>query len=386
MMYYEKKGFKVVSLLLILVLSLSLSGCGSTITNDANTNTTIVDAPIKEDVIEDTIVQDVQDNVEIKENNESENNESKNNESENNLIIENTDNESVKDNLIVKFIDVGQADSCIIITPNDDVILIDAGESKDALEIINSLNEYTFEDIDLMILSHPHADHIGGAETILNTYNTKEVLMCSYPATTKMFNSLLDTMEEKNIEVTQAILGKTYNIDGVNIEVVGVDSIPKDNNNSSVVVKITYGTVDMLFTGDLEMDGEKVVLSNGFDLNAEILKVGHHGSDTSTSETFLNAVSPKLCIISVGEGNKYGHPAEETLNRFKDNDIQYYRTDESGSILLEIDGTSIVTKLEDSFEMTNARSFNSFLFSPNVAEVQLETEQVVIDNALNNKK
>ena len=142
----------------------------------------------------------------------------------------------------------------------------------------------------------------------------------------------------------------------------------------------------MLFTGDLEMDGEKVVLSNGFDLNAEILKVGHHGSDTSTSETFLNAVSPKLCIISVGEGNKYGHPAEETLNRFKDNDIQYYRTDESGSILLEIDGTSIVTKLEDSFEMTNARSFNSFLFSPNVAEVQLETEQVVIDNALNNKK
>lgn len=285
----------------------------------------------------------------------------------------------------VKFIDVGQADSCVIVTPNDDVILIDTGEKKDASAIISGLSDFEFEDIDLMILTHPHADHIGGAQTILNTYKTKEVLMSSFVATTKVFNGVLDTLEEQDIIVTQAILGKTYNIDGVEIKVVGVDSISTDNNNSSVVVKVTYGTVDLLFTGDLEEDGENVVLNNGYDLNAEVLKVGHHGSETSTSEIFLDAVNPKLCVISVGEGNKYNHPSDKTIQKLRDRGIQYYRTDEVGNILLEIDGVNIVSILDESFDTTNARSKNSFLFAPNVAEVQLELEDVVVEDVIENR-
>lgn len=289
------------------------------------------------------------------------------------------------EDISVKFIDVGQADSCAIVTPNNDVILIDTGEKKDASAIIAGLSDFEFEDIDLMILTHPHADHIGGAQTILNTYKTKEVLMSSFVATTKVFNGVLDTLEEQDIVVTQATLGKTYNIDGVEIEVVGVDSVSTDNNNSSVIVKVTYGTVDLLFTGDLEEAGENVVLNNGFDLSAEVLKVGHHGSETSTSETFLDAINPKLCIISVGEGNKYNHPSDKTIQKLRDRDIQYYRTDEVGNILLEIDGVNILSILDDSFNTTNARSKNSFLFAPNVAEVQLELEDVVVEDVIENR-
>lgn len=236
------------------------------------------------------------------------------------------------------FVDVGQADGCVIKTYNNDIIVVDTGEDRKATEILEVLDSMDFEDIDLMILSHPHADHIGGAQTILETYPVKEVLMSSYVTSTRVFTSILDTLENMDTKVTQATLGLTYNIDDVNVEVVGVDSIPGDNNDSSIVAKVTYGDIDMLFTGDAEGPAEDVILSNGYDLNSEILKVGHHGSITSTSEEFLNAINPKMAIISVGEGNKYNHPADNTLNRLKEHNVDYFRTDEKGNIVVEIDG------------------------------------------------
>lgn len=291
-----------------------------------------------------------------------------------------------KEPIYLKFIDVGQADSSVIVTSNNDVILIDTGDSRDAKEVIEGLSEFTFEDIDLMILTHPHADHIGGAETILKTYNVKEVLMSSFVTNTKVFNGILDTLEEQtDVKVTQAVLGMTYDIDGVHLEVVGVDSISKDNNNSSVIVKATYGDISALYTGDLESDGEEIVLSNGFDLDSDILKVGHHGSDTSTSDEFLQSISPKLAVISVGENNKYSHPSDITLKKLKENNIQYYRTDESGSIKLEVDGVNIIAMLEDNFILENTRSNRNFLFEPDVADVGLEDESVVIDEAIQNR-
>ena len=249
--------------------------------------------------------------------------------------------------IYVDFIDVGQADSCAIITPHKDVIVIDAGEKKDASQIIDQLNKYEFEDIDLMILSHPNAEHIGGAETLLNTYSVSEVLMSSFPATSKLFSSLLDCLDNNDIRTTQATKGMTYSIDGVNIEVIAVDTNIKDNNNSSIVCKVSYGDIDMLFTGDAEIETEEVILDSGVNIDSEILKVGHHGSDTSTSEEFLDAISPELSIISVGEGNSYGHPSNEILNRLYSRNIEYYRTDESGTIELEIDGKNIFSKFNN---------------------------------------
>lgn len=295
-----------------------------------------------------------------------------------------TTEEDNLDNISVRFIDVGQADSCLIVTPNNDVILIDAGEDRDAEEIIEELEDYEFEDIDLMILSHPHADHIGGAETLIDKYVVDEVLMCSYPATSKLFESLLDCLTDKSVKTTQATIGMTYSIDNVNIEVMAVDTNPKDNNNSSIVCKVSYGDIDMLFMGDSEIETEEVLLDKGLDLDSEILKVGHHGSETSTCEEFLYAVSPSLAVISVGEGNKYNHPSEEVLLRFSDNSVNCYRTDELGTIELEIDGTNIVSNFIDSFETENNQSGN-FLIEPAVAEVHLQSEEDILNQVSENK-
>ena len=280
--------------------------------------------------------------------------------------------------ITVKFIDVGQADSCLIVTSNNDAILIDAGESKDASEILSVLSLYDLEDIDLMILSHPHADHIGGAKTILESYTVNEVLMCSFEATSKLFENLLDTLSSQDVLVTPASVGLEYNIDDIVFTVLGTDSVPNDNNNSSVVVKMTYGSVDILFTGDAEESAEEIILSNGLDLSCEVLKVGHHGSETSTSDAFLSAVSPRIAIISVGVSNSYNHPSAILLQKLTDNGIQYYRTDELGTITLEIDGKDIVTSIEDNFETTNNNG--SFIYSPNVAEIGLAPESNVLES------
>lgn len=295
-----------------------------------------------------------------------------------------SDIEEPEGSIYVRFIDVGQGDSCVIVTPNNDIILVDTGDKKDASEIIEGLEDYSFEDIDLMILSHPHADHIGGATTLLNTYKTKEVVMSSYPATTKTFETLLDTIEEKEIRLTQGTPGLIYEIDGVVIEVLASDIIPNDSNNSSLLVKVTYGDIDILFTGDIEIDAENIILDQEIDVEAEILKLGHHGSDTSTSDSFLDRVNPTLSIISVGEGNQYKHPALSVLEKLKNRNIQYYRTDEVGSIELEIDGVNIVVNLTETFEMQNFKS-SSFLFAPTVAEVCLEDENIVLEDIENKK-
>ena len=158
-------------------------------------------------------------------------------------------------------------------------------------------------------------------------------------------------------------------------------------NNSSIILKVTYGTVDMLMMGDAEVDAEEVVLQSNFDLRSEVLKLGHHGSDTSTSQELLDAVSPTMGIISVGEDNSYGHPSDSILKRLFDNGIQYYRTDEMGTITLEVDGTNIVYSFDDNSNVQNKRSglsTSDYIVTPNIASVQLEDEKVVLESIENN--
>lgn len=371
----------ILCLILAVIFIASLAGCSSTNTSiennnsflEVNENVGTEQTPEIDDV--SSLDSNSQSNVEIVDASD------KNDDSVTiaNEILENSDVD-VLNSISVKFINVGQGDSAVIVTSNNDVILIDASDYSDAQAVIDGLSEYEFEDIDLFILTHPHADHIRGAKTILETYDVNEVLMCSYVATSKLFTTLLETLDDKDIKTTQAYLGQTYDIDGVHIQVVGVDSNSKDNNNSSVVTKVTYGDISIMFTGDAEEEAEKVIIGNGFDLSAQILKAGHHGSNTSSSEKFLDAVNPKIAIISCGIDNKYGHPHEETINKFINRGIQYYRTDELGSIKLEIDGVNIVSSFEDTMTTNNSFSARTFFFEPNVAEVKLVNEQTVVLN------
>ena len=352
--------FRVQILSLSLIICMMLSGCGGTTTEPTTT-------PTLEDYNNEIIVNT--------ENNQETTSVEEIVEVSNSDVVNNSD---LLDEITVKFIDVGQADSCLIITANNDAILIDAGEDRDAEAIIEVLNEYELENIDLMVLTHPHADHIGGAQTILETYTVEEVMMCSFVATSKLFNNLITTMENQDLLVTQATVGLEKSIDGVELFVVGVDSNPKDNNNSSIVMKVTYGTVDIIFTGDAEVPTEEIILENNFDLKAEVLKVWHHGSDTSTSDSFLDAINPKVAVISVGEENKYNHPSDVVLTKLQDKGVQVYRTDELSTVTMEIDGENITTSFEDTFEMNNARS-GAFLYAPHVAEVELELEENVVE-------
>ena len=242
----------------------------------------------------------------------------------------------------VVFVDVGQGDSAFIITPNKDVILIDAGVESDAKAIIDAMDKYEFENIDLMILTHPHADHIAGAVSILNTYDVEEVLMCSYVATSKTFEKLIDTLEIKDIDVTQAYVGQTYNIDDVDLEILAVDTDKKDNNNSSIVSRVEFGTISFMFTGDAEEITEREILKHYDNLSTNILKAGHHGSSTSTCEDFLDAVFPEYVIVSCGKDNSYGHPHKEFIDLMEKYNRPYFTTVDYGTITVQTNGEDII--------------------------------------------
>lgn len=299
----------------------------------------------------------------------------------------------------VYFINVGQADSALIVTPNKDAILIDSGEKGDADTIISQIRATGVEDLDLVIATHPHADHIGGMQEVIETFEAREIVMSSHIATSKTFENLLDSIDNQGKGITQAKVGMSRNIDGVQVEVLAVDTIADDSNNSSILLRVEYGEVSLLFTGDLEEQAEKIILRqvNHEDLNADILKVGHHGSETSTSDEFLEVINPKVAVISVGKDNKYNHPSLKVIDKLMKKGITFYRTDEDNTIELEIDGVDIVTILAGHVETITYKAFpinersllmrESIGSTPvsrdvNIAEVQLVEQVYITENSL----
>ncbi len=233
------------------------------------------------------------------------------------------------------FIDVGQGDAAMIIT--DEVnILVDCGTGEYADTVIEYVKKYT-DTVDLFVLSHPHDDHMGGAAKVMSALDVKEVMMADsdIEVDTKFYTAAIDTIEELDISVTEAIAGESYEFGDVTIDVFSPAHGYGDHNNNSIVMKATVDDVSVMFTGDAETPAESdVVEAYSGKLGANILKVGHHGSTTSSSKKFLKAVDPDIAVISVGEGNTYGHPKEAILQRLDDMGILTYRTDKEGNIVL----------------------------------------------------
>jgi len=244
--------------------------------------------------------------------------------------------------LSVMVIDVGQADSILVTMSTGEVMLIDAGESDSVDAIYEELDERNIDTIDILVATHPHSDHIGGMPSVIERYNIGMVYMPDMASSSKIYKKLLDAIDKKDIPITEAYAGERFPLGAAQCAIVspGADD-DIDPNNESVVIFLDYLDTECLFTGDMEERAEEEALTDGSYIDADILKVAHHGSSTGTSEAFLDAVSPEYAVISCGEGNSYGHPHEQTLDLLKEYGLAPYRTDLSGDILFTSDGHTI---------------------------------------------
>jgi competence protein ComEC len=248
------------------------------------------------------------------------------------------------DELAVHFLDVGQGDSILIQFPNDSVMLIDAGPDRSGAPVISYLKQQGVKKIDYLVATHPHADHIGGMAAVIKEFDISKVYMPKVTHTTKTFEDMLLSIKKKGLKITPARAGlNIFEQDGCLQATFtapcssGYDSL----NNYSAVVKIQYGSTSFLLTGDAEDLSEKEMLASGMNLQADVLKVGHHGSSSSTTPAFLKSVSPEYAVILVGAANDYGHPHQETLDNLADAGVIIYRTDEEGTIIFVSDGMSV---------------------------------------------
>lgn len=246
----------------------------------------------------------------------------------------------------VHFIDVGQGD-CELIADNGKYALIDCGEYAEGGKVVSYLDSLGVEKLDYIIATHPHSDHIGYMGRIINRYEVGTVIMADMredmiPATTS-YIKMLEAIDKKDIPVIFPEVNESFTLGKGELKVLSPVKDYDDLNNYSVTVKYTYGDNSFLFTGDIEELAERDILDYGCDVSADVLKVAHHGSRTSSTKAFIQAVNPSYGVIEVGKGNDYNHPHSQTLKLFKKLGIEVLRTDLSGSIVFISDGKSIKT-------------------------------------------
>jgi len=255
-------------------------------------------------------------------------------------VTEINDKLSPSGSLKVSYIDVGQADSILIQTDNYNM-LIDAGNNADGSKLVNYLKSLGITEFKYVIGTHPHEDHIGGLDDIINAFKIDSIFLPDAYTTTATFESVLDAIEQNNLEITIPQIGDKYQLGQANFEIIYSGSEEEDLNDSSIVLKLTYNNNSFLFTGDATSRVEEIILNQKKDIQVDVLKVGHHGSKYSSSNSFLKKVNPKYAIISVGKDNNYDHPNITTVNKLKKLGITIYRTDELGTIVATSDGEKI---------------------------------------------
>jgi len=238
------------------------------------------------------------------------------------------------------FIDVGQGD-CIFISDGKTNILIDSGTAESGGKVYNYLKELKVKKIDIFIGTHPHEDHLGGASAVISSIDTAKVFLNADTSNSFFYENFLDTLYEKDITPVIPSTECIYESGAFRLKFLTGDTDFYDTNDNSLVTMVQYGDIKALFTGDCEKNVETYLLENGVNLDADILKVGHHGSRYASSATFLKAVSPSIAVIQSEEGNSYGHPHDEAIKRLKDADIAIMRNDKSGDIILTTDGNNI---------------------------------------------
>lgn len=244
------------------------------------------------------------------------------------------------DDINITFLDVGQGDSSFIEFADGKCMLIDAGVSKSSDLIIDFINNKGYSRIDYLVATHPHADHIGGMKAVVEAFDIGEIYMPAAVTNTKTYENLLTAIADKGMKIKAAKAGMEI-CSGVNI--IAPNSNKYDEmNDYSVVIKITYGEHGFLFMGDAEVLSENEIIAADYDVSADVIKVGHHGSGTSSGEAFVNKTGAKYAIFSVGKDNNYNHPHTFIVERWKAAGAEIFRTDISGNISIVSDGVSLM--------------------------------------------
>jgi len=256
------------------------------------------------------------------------------------------------DILQVHYIDVGQAD-CIYLSCGEDNMLIDGGNVDDSDLVVSYLLDQGVTELDYVVNTHAHEDHVGGLPAVLAVFEAGQVWCPVEEYDTACFEDFLYYVDQQRLELACPAPGSTYDLGSAQIMALGPVENYEDTNNTYIVLRVDHGDNSFLFTGDAEEISEKDILEEGFDVSADVLKVGHHGSSTSSCYRWLREVMPQYAVIQVGKDNSYGHPHEEVMSRLRDADVTVYRTDLQGHIVCTSDGESLSFETKKTAAVTN---------------------------------
>lgn len=247
----------------------------------------------------------------------------------------------VEGTMQVHFIDVGQGDA-VLIKQDGNNMLIDGGDNGYGGLVIDYLEAEGVESLQYVIGTHPHADHIGGLVEVIDHFPVEKVIMPDVTHTTKTFENLISVIKKKKLKITKPVVGKSFSLGEGDFTIVGPNSVKYKNlNDYSVMIRVAFGDNSFMLTGDAEVLAESEAVKNSVNLKSDVLKAGHHGSDTSSTNTFVDEVSPTFVVIQSGEGNTYGHPSNGVISRFESRGSKVYRNDLEGNIIAISDGANI---------------------------------------------